>query len=167
MGRDDPIIWPARSPDLNVLDYFIWGHIKDLVEHIRNGTETEAREATFNTITLEMAHRAILFKEKSVYESEEGTSNNSCIKIYQPTFRENDQMPPSAIRDSVRYRSRMYEPSFAESAVLPKIGRIKDHGFLQRGFFAPIPIQRTDPTDSLAIPICYKQLPAVRFRFNG
>ncbi|KYN18781.1 hypothetical protein ALC57_08895, partial [Trachymyrmex cornetzi] len=61
MGRGGPIIWPARSPDLNVLDYFIWGHIKDLVEHIRNGTEAEAREAilaAFNTITPEMAHRA-------------------------------------------------------------------------------------------------------------
>lgn len=28
MGRGGPIIWPARSPDLNVLDYFVWGYIK-------------------------------------------------------------------------------------------------------------------------------------------
>ncbi|KYN04667.1 hypothetical protein ALC62_04460 [Cyphomyrmex costatus] len=61
MGRGGPIIWPARSPDLNVLDYFVWGYVKDLVEHIRDGTEAEAREAilaAFNTITPEMAHRA-------------------------------------------------------------------------------------------------------------
>jgi len=61
MGRGGPIIWPARSPDLNVLDYFIWGYIKDLVEHRRDSTEAEVREAiraAFNTITPEMAYRA-------------------------------------------------------------------------------------------------------------
>lgn len=61
MGRGGPIIWPARSPDLNVLDYFVRGHIKDLIEHTRDGTEAEVREAilaAFNTITPEMAYRA-------------------------------------------------------------------------------------------------------------
>lgn len=61
IGRGGPIIWPARSPDLNVLDYFVWGHIKDLVEHRRDGTEAEVREAilaAFATITPEMAYRA-------------------------------------------------------------------------------------------------------------
>jgi len=61
MGRGGPIIWPARSPDLNVLDYFVWGHVKALVEHRREGTENEVREAilaAFNTITPDMAHRA-------------------------------------------------------------------------------------------------------------
>ncbi|XP_011646544.1 uncharacterized protein LOC105433110 [Pogonomyrmex barbatus] len=28
IGRDCSIVWPARSPDLNVLDYFVWGYIK-------------------------------------------------------------------------------------------------------------------------------------------
>lgn len=61
IGRGGPITWPARSPDLNVLDYFVWGHIKAKVEHRRNGTEAEVREAiiaAFNTITPDMAHRA-------------------------------------------------------------------------------------------------------------
>ncbi|XP_071640881.1 uncharacterized protein [Temnothorax longispinosus] len=61
MDRGGPIIWPARSPDLNVLDYFVWGYIKDLVEHRRGGTEAEVREeilAAFGTITPEMAHRS-------------------------------------------------------------------------------------------------------------
>ncbi|EZA51609.1 hypothetical protein X777_08792 [Ooceraea biroi] len=61
MGRDGPIAWPARSPDLNVLDYFVWGYIKNLVEHWRDGTEHEVREAiiaAFNTITPDMAQRA-------------------------------------------------------------------------------------------------------------
>lgn len=31
IGRDGPIHWPARSPDLTPLDFFFWGRIKDLV----------------------------------------------------------------------------------------------------------------------------------------
>ncbi|XP_071580324.1 uncharacterized protein [Temnothorax nylanderi] len=61
VGRGGPIIWPPRSPDLNVLDYFVWGHIKAVIEHRRDGTEAEVREAilaAFNTITPEMAYRA-------------------------------------------------------------------------------------------------------------
>lgn len=61
MGRDGPIIWPARSSDLNVLDYFVLGFVKNIVEYRRDGTEAEIREAilaAFNTITPEMAYRA-------------------------------------------------------------------------------------------------------------
>ncbi|XP_032690598.1 uncharacterized protein LOC116853584 [Odontomachus brunneus] len=61
MGRGGPITWPARSPDLNVLDYFVWGYVKASVEHRRDGNEDEVREAivaAFNTITPNMAHRA-------------------------------------------------------------------------------------------------------------
>ena len=31
IGRDGPHLWPARSPDLNPLDFFLWGHLKSLV----------------------------------------------------------------------------------------------------------------------------------------
>ena len=31
MGHLGPIPWPARSPDLNPLDFFLWGHLKTLV----------------------------------------------------------------------------------------------------------------------------------------
>jgi len=44
-----------------VLDYFVWGYIKALVEHTRDRNENEAREAiiaAFNNITPDMAHRA-------------------------------------------------------------------------------------------------------------
>ena len=61
IGRGGPITWPARSPDLNVLDFFVWGYIKSLIEHRRNDRENEVREAilaAFNTITPDMAHRA-------------------------------------------------------------------------------------------------------------
>jgi len=60
IGRDGPIIWPPRSPDLNVLDFFVWGHIKNLIEHWPDGTEQEVHEAivAFDAITPDMAHRA-------------------------------------------------------------------------------------------------------------
>lgn len=61
IGRGGPITWPPRSPDLNVLDFFVWGYVKSLIENYRNGTANEVREAivaAFNTITPEMTHRA-------------------------------------------------------------------------------------------------------------
>lgn len=31
IGRSGPVVWPARSPDLNPLDYFLWGYLKSLI----------------------------------------------------------------------------------------------------------------------------------------
>lgn len=31
IGRGGPVAWPPRSPDLNPLDFFFWGHCKSLV----------------------------------------------------------------------------------------------------------------------------------------
>ena len=31
IGRSGPVAWPARSPDLNPLDFFLWGHMKSLI----------------------------------------------------------------------------------------------------------------------------------------
>ena len=31
IGRRGPVEWPARSPDLNPLDFFLWGHLKSEV----------------------------------------------------------------------------------------------------------------------------------------
>jgi hypothetical protein len=31
LGRGGPVLWPARSPDLNPLDFFLWGHLKEIV----------------------------------------------------------------------------------------------------------------------------------------
>ena len=28
MGRGGPILWPARSPDLSLLDIWLWGYLK-------------------------------------------------------------------------------------------------------------------------------------------
>jgi hypothetical protein len=31
IGRNGPVAWPARSPDLNPCDFFLWGYMKELV----------------------------------------------------------------------------------------------------------------------------------------
>ena len=31
IGRGGPIAWPARSPDITPLDFFMWGFVKDNV----------------------------------------------------------------------------------------------------------------------------------------
>ncbi|XP_070528277.1 uncharacterized protein [Cardiocondyla obscurior] len=54
IGRGGPIAWPARSPDLTVCDFFLWGYIKSLIDTQRNGTANEVREsiiAAFGTVS--------------------------------------------------------------------------------------------------------------------
>ena len=34
IGRGGPIAWPPRSPDLIPLDYYLWGHMKNLIYEI-------------------------------------------------------------------------------------------------------------------------------------
>ena len=31
IGRDGPTPWLPRSPDITLLDFFLWGHVKDKV----------------------------------------------------------------------------------------------------------------------------------------
>ena len=31
IGRQGPTQWPARAPDLNPLDLYLWGHLKAIV----------------------------------------------------------------------------------------------------------------------------------------
>lgn len=40
IGRDGPISWPPRSPDLTPLDFYVWGRAKELVY----ATEVESQE---------------------------------------------------------------------------------------------------------------------------
>jgi len=31
IGRGGPVAWPPRSPDMNPLDFYLWGHVKSIV----------------------------------------------------------------------------------------------------------------------------------------
>lgn len=44
IGRRGPINWPPRSPDLNPIDFFIWGYYKEIVFARETSTEEELRE---------------------------------------------------------------------------------------------------------------------------
>ena len=53
IGREGPIAWPARSPDCNPLDFFLWGHLKTLVYRQPVPNVEELRErivAGFQTV---------------------------------------------------------------------------------------------------------------------
>ena len=41
IGRSDPVAWPPRSPDLTGLDFFLWGHMKQLAYEIIVETEED------------------------------------------------------------------------------------------------------------------------------
>lgn len=44
IGRGGPVSWPPRSPDLNPLDYFLWGHLKAKVYKTSIETIEQLRE---------------------------------------------------------------------------------------------------------------------------
>jgi len=37
-------LWPARSPDLNPCDFYLWGNLKDKVYRTKPHTEEELKE---------------------------------------------------------------------------------------------------------------------------
>jgi hypothetical protein len=58
IGRRGAVEWPARSPDLSPLDFFLWGHLKskiyvnmpDDIETLKDRIRTEIRSITPETI---------------------------------------------------------------------------------------------------------------------
>lgn len=62
IGQGGPVAWPARSPDLNPLDFFLWGYIKEKVYQtpVQNISELEERiRPAFTTITEEMLENVL------------------------------------------------------------------------------------------------------------
>ena len=65
IGRGGPIAWPARSPDLNPLDFYLWGHLKSIVyatsienaEILRNRIEQGFRQIRETRGTIERVTR--------------------------------------------------------------------------------------------------------------
>ena len=63
MGRAGPIPWPARSPDLSPLDFWLWGYLRDQVYGQQLDTLRELRMAIQNAIQAipaRMVHNATL-----------------------------------------------------------------------------------------------------------
>lgn len=46
IATNGPIRWPPRSPDLSVLDFFLWGFLKNKIYNTQHRSMEELREAT-------------------------------------------------------------------------------------------------------------------------
>ena len=60
IGRDGPIFWPPRSPDITPLDFFLWGYVKDIVYRTKVKDISDLKEriiAAVNTIDDEMLRK--------------------------------------------------------------------------------------------------------------
>ena len=44
IGRDGPVAWPPRSPDLISPDYFLWGFVKERVMVVAPTTPDDMKE---------------------------------------------------------------------------------------------------------------------------
>lgn len=80
IGRGGPQFWPPRSPDLNSLDYYLWGHLKTLVyntpvptlEELRNRI-TEGCDTIRNTPGIfERVRRSMRRRTEACIEMEGG-----------------------------------------------------------------------------------------------
>ncbi|CAH2090775.1 unnamed protein product [Euphydryas editha] len=70
IGRNGPILWPARSPDLTPIDFYVWGRMKEIIyeveivdlEHltarINQAAEVLRREMRLGITTTEIINRA-------------------------------------------------------------------------------------------------------------
>lgn len=57
IGRGGRVAWPARSPDLTPLDFFLWGHVKNIVYAVPCDTDEEMQQkiiTAFRSITPQM-----------------------------------------------------------------------------------------------------------------
>lgn len=73
IGRGSLFQWPPRSPDLTVLDFYLWGRIKDIVYKIRPTTRDDMIGRITNAVN--SISRAEI--ETAVYKSR--TNINSCM----------------------------------------------------------------------------------------
>lgn len=62
IGKGGMRDWPPRSPDLNPLDFFLWGHIKSQVYRTPVNSRAELQqqvERALQTVTQEMLQRCV------------------------------------------------------------------------------------------------------------
>lgn len=60
IGRGGPVAWPARSPDLTPLDFFVWGFLKNKVYSTAVNSEQELRDRI--TAAVENLRQELSFK---------------------------------------------------------------------------------------------------------
>ena len=51
IGRDGPIPWPPRSPNITSLDFFLWGYVNDIVYKTKVRDMDELKQRISNAMT--------------------------------------------------------------------------------------------------------------------
>lgn len=78
IANGGPVSWPARSPDLSILDFFVWGHVKQKVyitapenlENLRNRITEVCRQIT--PYMLQKARRNLLRRARLCVQNNGG-----------------------------------------------------------------------------------------------
>ena len=50
IGRDGPILWPSRSPDITPVNFFLWDYVKDIVYRTKVRDITDLKQRIPNAI---------------------------------------------------------------------------------------------------------------------
>ena len=74
------VLWPARSPDLNLLDIHLWGHLKSIVyatsvekaEILRNRIEQGFRQIQETPGIIERVTRSMTRRVQACLEMQDG-----------------------------------------------------------------------------------------------
>ena len=71
IGRGGPVLWPPRSPDLTILDFYLWERLKQLVykEDLPNNVQVlknRIRDAVAS-LTLEEIRNVIVGHIRNIY----------------------------------------------------------------------------------------------------
>ena len=67
IGRGGPHFWPPRSPDLNPLDFFLWGYLKSLVYSTPVTTREQLLDRIITHSTAIRTNPGMLFKVQRAY----------------------------------------------------------------------------------------------------
>ncbi|CAK1600423.1 unnamed protein product [Parnassius mnemosyne] len=62
IGRGGPVAWPARSPDMTPLDFFLWGHMKQIVYSTPISTREELLQKVMAAASQIKENRTVLKK---------------------------------------------------------------------------------------------------------
>lgn len=84
IGRNGPVLWPARSPDLNPCDFFLWGHMKQLVYSTPVHTQEELRARVENAAEAIRNNRDMLSRVRdSITRRAQACLNNNGMHFEQ------------------------------------------------------------------------------------
>ena len=84
IGRDGPIPWPPRSPDITPLDFFLWGYVKDIVYRakIRDITDLKQRVITNAIATIDEAMLQRTWREIEYRLHVLRATNGAHVEVY-------------------------------------------------------------------------------------